>query len=152
MLARGAFTVRMYACGYETPTGSRKCAETFGSLAVYLFGVFYWLRNAHSFRSQLLDVPAVANLRSSEETEDVRHFNLLHLFSYVFVFFSVFLVFGAHNFAIGRYESYSQYASNPRLYGELSHEQERKLRQLSIVSMGARHSRIEYGASVQRSF
>lgn len=72
---------------------------------------------------QLLDVPAVTALRNSDDAEEKRHAALLHLFA-----------FG----------TYSQWISNSKLYGALSEAQERKLRQLSIVSLG-RSKQISYG-------
>ncbi len=65
----------------------------------------------------------VAALRSSDSPEDKRHHHLLLLFAY---------------------ETCSTYRANQALYGELTEAQERKLRQLSIVSLGARHKRVAY--------
>jgi COP9 signalosome complex subunit 7 len=68
-------------------------------------------------------VPGVAALCSSESDEDKRHHHLLLLFAY---------------------ETCSTYRANHSLYGELSAAQERKLMQLSIVSLSARHKRVAY--------
>ncbi len=46
------------------------------------------------------------------------------------------------------YGTLSDYSSNRAIYGALSPLQERKLRQLSFVSLGARHKRISYGATL----
>lgn len=62
-------------------------------------------------------------MESSGDADEVRHFNLLHLFA-----------FG----------TCSVYRSNLGLYGPLNDRQEQKLRQLSLVSLCARHKDLTY--------
>ncbi len=71
----------------------------------------------------MLDVASVAALRTSDSPEDKRHHSLLLLFAY---------------------ETFSTYRANVAVYGPLSPVQERKLRQLSIVSLSARHKKLTY--------
>jgi COP9 signalosome complex subunit 7 len=71
----------------------------------------------------LLDLPNVAALRSSALEDEQRIFALLELFAF---------------------ETFSQYQANKSAFGALLPVQERKLRQLSIVSLSARQKHISY--------
>lgn len=78
---------------------------------------------AHGCHSQVLELPNVSEMRQSDDVHEKQLWSLLHLFAY---------------------DTYGIYARNKALYGELTAAQERKLKQLSIVSLAARQHRIAY--------
>lgn len=72
---------------------------------------------------QLLELPNVNELRHSEDGHEKQLWSLVHLFAY---------------------DTFTTYSRNKSLYGELTPAMERKLKQLSIVSLAARHHVISY--------